>query len=68
MQPFDVAYDYTFFCALPPALHHKWAAAYGRMIRPGGVLVALVYPIIGEKEGGPPVSLAFLLFSRRKLH
>lgn len=42
---FTLAYDYTFFCALPPSLRAAWAARYAELIQPGGVLIALVYPI-----------------------
>ncbi|PWN98932.1 S-adenosyl-L-methionine-dependent methyltransferase [Tilletiopsis washingtonensis] len=54
---FDLCYDYTFFCALPSTLHDKWAQAYTRLIKPGGKLLALVYPIQGDRPGGPPYSV-----------
>lgn len=56
IQQFDLAYDYTFFCALPSTLHQQWAAAYARLIKPGGKLLCLVFPIGALGDKGPPVS------------
>ena len=33
---YDVVYDCTFLCAIPPARRNDWAAAYARLLRPGG--------------------------------
>lgn len=55
---FALAYDYTFLCAIPPSLRTKWAARYAELIRPGGVLVALQFPLDGDRAGGPPYSLS----------
>lgn len=49
--------SHRFFCAIPPALRTSWAASYARIIKSGGVLFTLVYPIHGEREGGPPYSV-----------
>lgn len=48
--------DYTFFCALHPAMRHDWAAAYARYLAPGALLVCLAFPIVpaGEHPTGPP--------------
>ncbi|KAL0094822.1 S-adenosyl-L-methionine-dependent methyltransferase [Phycomyces blakesleeanus] len=53
---YDLAYDYTFLCALEPKMRPQWASRYAEIIRPGGVLIALQYPLDGH-EGGPPFSL-----------
>ncbi|KAN0066540.1 hypothetical protein ACQY0O_000634 [Thecaphora frezii] len=53
-----LAYDYTFLCALPPSLRTSWAEAYTRLLRPGGILISLVYPIQGDRPGGPPFSVS----------
>lgn len=37
-----------FFCALHPEMRGRWAATWARLIRPGGRLVTLVFPI-GEE-------------------
>ncbi|PWZ03045.1 S-adenosyl-L-methionine-dependent methyltransferase [Testicularia cyperi] len=55
---FNLAYDYTFLCAIPPSLRPSWAQTYTRLIKPGGVLISLVYPIQGDRPGGPPFSLS----------
>ncbi|KAI8083102.1 S-adenosyl-L-methionine-dependent methyltransferase, partial [Halteromyces radiatus] len=56
-QGFDLAYDYTFFCALPPIMREDWATRYGEIIKQGGILICLMFPI-EEKEGGPPYGVS----------
>lgn len=58
-----VAYDYTFFCALPPTLRKDWATTYIRVIRSGGILICVVFPIQGDRPDGPPVSTCATLLS-----
>lgn len=53
---YDLAFDSTFLCAIPPARREEWAETYARLIRPGGELVSNVFPI-GDFEGGPPFAL-----------
>jgi thiopurine S-methyltransferase len=53
--PFDIVYERTFLCALPPELRPKYAARMARLLAPGGVLVGLFY--LGEEQGGPPYQL-----------
>lgn len=50
----EVAYDYTFFCAMHPDMRQDWAAAWGRHLRPGAQLVCLAFPLIPEGTAGPP--------------
>ncbi|GAA5829397.1 hypothetical protein JCM11251_005034 [Rhodosporidiobolus azoricus] len=54
---FSAAYDFTVFCALPPALREKWGKRYAEVVRPGGVLIALAFPLDGDRQGGPPYSV-----------
>jgi hypothetical protein len=54
---FDAAFDYTFLCALPPSWRSKWAHRMGKIIRPGGMLVTLMFPI-STHEGGPPFAVS----------
>ncbi|KAK0526127.1 hypothetical protein OC834_004662 [Tilletia horrida] len=56
----DLCFDHTFFCALPPSWRPRWAETYARIIMPGGVLIAVVYPIKGPNAGpdGPPFNVA----------
>jgi SAM-dependent methyltransferase len=45
--PFTLAFDYTFFCALPPPRREEWARAYSRLLAPGkGLLITLVFPCV----------------------
>jgi len=53
-EAFDFGYDYTFFCALHPTMRADWAAAWGRLIKPGGLLVTLIFPVDPPREDGPP--------------
>ncbi|ORE07420.1 S-adenosyl-L-methionine-dependent methyltransferase [Rhizopus microsporus var. microsporus] len=54
---YDLAYDYTFLCALPPVLRPDWAKRYSEIIKKGGVFVTLMYPI-DNHEGGPPYAVS----------
>lgn len=52
---YDVVYDYTFLCALPPELREDWAKTMARIVRPGGELITLIFPVGKDpKAGGPP--------------
>ncbi|HLP26466.1 MAG TPA: methyltransferase domain-containing protein [Acidobacteriota bacterium] len=53
--PFDVVYERTFLCALPPDLRPQYVNRMARLLAPGGVLVGLFY--LGEEQGGPPYQL-----------
>lgn len=55
---FDLVWDHTFFCALPPASRTAWGVVAGRVVGPGGRYVALVFPT-GKPlaEGGPPFGM-----------
>ena len=54
-RTFDLIYDYTFFCALPPTLRPKWAARMSELLSPTGRLICMEYPIGKSlKSGGPP--------------
>jgi len=63
--PFGCAFDYTCFCAIDVADRPSWAKAYARLIRPGGRLVCLQFPLAApertkeelEAADGPPFPL-----------
>ncbi|KAK4047039.1 Proteasome subunit alpha type-2 [Microbotryomycetes sp. JL221] len=55
---YTLAYDYTFFCAIPHSLRPKWAQRYADVIRQGGLLITLEFPIDGDRPGGPPFSVS----------
>jgi methyl halide transferase len=59
---FDFVYDYTFLCALDPSVRPDWAQQMAAIIKPGGLLMTMVYPII-EKEGGPPFAVTLDLYT-----
>ncbi|KAM0791665.1 hypothetical protein ACM66B_006101 [Microbotryomycetes sp. NB124-2] len=61
---FALAYDYTFFCAIPHSLRKPWADRYADLIRPGGVLITLVFPIDGDRPGGPPFSVSEVAYDQ----
>ncbi|CAO3598223.1 unnamed protein product [Absidia cylindrospora] len=58
---YDLGFDYTMLCALPPVLRQDWAARYAEIIKPGGVLICLMFPLV-EKEGGPPYAVTVQLY------
>ncbi|KAI0764670.1 S-adenosyl-L-methionine-dependent methyltransferase [Fomes fomentarius] len=43
---FDVIYDYTFFSA--------WGRQMAKLVKPGGFLITLIFPILPYTEVGPP--------------
>jgi len=61
---FDFVYDYTFLCALDPSVREDWAEHMARLVKPGGLLMTLIFPINPARpanEGPPfPVTLDLL--------
>lgn len=56
-EGFHVGFDYTFFCAMHPSMRADWANAWARHLKPGGLLVALMFPVEGMEDRdrqGPP--------------
>jgi SAM-dependent methyltransferase len=54
--PFDLVYERTFLCALPPGRWSEIAARTATLLRPGGLLAGIYF--FGDKEDGPPFGLA----------
>jgi len=54
--PFDLYWEQTFLCAIPPKLREAYEAAAYAQLRPGGVLLALFMQ--KEERGGPPYGCA----------
>ncbi|KAK2021182.1 S-adenosyl-L-methionine-dependent methyltransferase [Colletotrichum zoysiae] len=50
-EAFDLIFDYTFLCALPPTARPLWAARVAALLGPAGRLVCLEFP------SGKPLSL-----------
>ncbi|KAF2163724.1 hypothetical protein M409DRAFT_25910 [Zasmidium cellare ATCC 36951] len=60
---FDVIFDYTFLCALPPELRQDWTKRMSELLAPDGKLVCLEWPLGKDpKEGGPPHGLTSSLY------
>ncbi|KAI9167710.1 putative thiol methyltransferase 2 [Paramyrothecium foliicola] len=55
---FDLIFDYTFLCALPPDVRPQWAKRMTELLTPKGRLICLEFPS-GKalSEGGPPWGL-----------
>ncbi len=49
---YDLMLEHTFFCAIHPSRRGQYVDTAARIVKPGGLLVALFYET-GE-EGGPP--------------
>lgn len=45
---YSLAYDYTFFCALPPSMREAWAKRYSELLNPSALLLCLEFPIGGS--------------------
>ncbi|EGX47016.1 hypothetical protein AOL_s00097g62 [Orbilia oligospora ATCC 24927] len=55
---FDLIYDYTFLCALLPEMRFDWARRMQDLLKPGGVLVCLEFPLWKDHQSaGPPWGL-----------
>lgn len=52
--PFDIGYDYTFFCAMHPTARADWAVAWSKLLTRGGKLVTLMFPLDPSFTQGPP--------------
>lgn len=44
-EPFDRMWDTTFLCAIEPEQREDWAQSAARLLRPGGRLYALIFPV-----------------------
>ena len=43
-----------FFVAIPPARRVEWAAQMKKLVKRGGYLITLIFPILEHTETGPP--------------
>jgi SAM-dependent methyltransferase len=50
---FEYVLDYTSFCAVLPGRRPEYAALVSRLLKSGGRLIMLAFPI-GNRPGGPP--------------
>ncbi len=53
---FDLVYDYTCLCALPPQLRGAYARTLREMLRPDGLVLILAFPMMSRRSPveGPP--------------
>eukprot|EP00288_Rhodomonas_lens_P008063 CAMPEP_0177737296 /NCGR_PEP_ID=MMETSP0484_2-20121128/25808_1 /TAXON_ID=354590 /ORGANISM="Rhodomonas lens, Strain RHODO" /LENGTH=213 /DNA_ID=CAMNT_0019251065 /DNA_START=97 /DNA_END=738 /DNA_ORIENTATION=- len=58
---FDLVFDYTFLCAIDPSTRDAWAKNMKRLIKPGGELVTLIFPIRPPDSNGPPYAMSTAL-------
>ncbi|XP_052207582.1 probable thiol methyltransferase 2 [Diospyros lotus] len=54
---FDLILDYTFFCAIEPDMRSAWASQMQALLKPGGELITLMFPI-SDHVGGPPYKVS----------
>ena len=50
-------YNNRFLCAMPPHMRPDWGKRMAEIIKPGGTLIALQYPL-KEKSKQPPFTLS----------
>jgi len=57
-RQFDLVYDYTFLCALVPESRKDWADRMAELVKPGGFLFCLEFPLWKSNAlPGPPWGL-----------
>lgn len=52
-EAYDYFLEYTFFCAIDPKLRKDYVRTASQILKPGGILVGLFFPLKTEKEGPP---------------
>ena len=57
LESFDGLYELTCFCAIEPKERDRFARSSARVLKEGGVLLSLLFPI-EEREGGPPYGVS----------
>lgn len=50
---FDCAVEYVTYCAIEPSRRGEFADVVSALLKPGGMLVALLFPL-ERRKGGPP--------------
>jgi len=54
---YDIIFDYLFFPAIGRTMRKDWGRRMKALTRPGGYLIALVFPIDPETDLGPPFAI-----------
>jgi SAM-dependent methyltransferase len=67
-EEFDYILEYTCFCAIDPQRRVDYVNSVASLLKPGGVYIALAFPV-GGRAGGPPfvVSSDELVFPLSKM-
>ena len=60
---YDLIFDCTFLCAIHPDAYIKWSEEMAKLIKKGGELVTLIYPINKKILTGPPYPMSTELVS-----
>ena len=58
-----VNFPFRFFCALHPTMRQDWARTWAKLIKPGGYLVTLEWPIRPDDKTGPPWPVSPQIYS-----
>ena len=52
-QPFDLVFEHTLFCAIPPTRRSEYVQALLHWLKPGGIYLAVNYMITDDKDEPP---------------
>jgi methyl halide transferase len=58
---FDYVYDYVTYCSIDPSRRKEYAEKIACFLKPGGKLIALLFPV-EDRKGGPPYAVDVLEF------
>ena len=50
-RQYDLVFDHLFLCALQPKSRLDWARQIAQLVKPGGILIAYMYPINTHTDG-----------------
>ncbi len=53
---YDYVLEYVTYCAIDPGRRGEYASVLARVLKPGGVLIALLFPV-EQRTGGPPFGI-----------
>ncbi len=56
LNKFDFALDYVTYCAIDPARRKEYVGNIQAILKPGGILIGLFFPL-DKREGGPPFTV-----------
>ena len=56
VESFDIVYEYATYCAINPERRKEFAIKISSLIKKGGRLIAILFPV-DKRDGGPPFSV-----------